>query len=90
MLGRAGRLGAADAWGHLHPGQQLVLVDAAGTRHSYLTLSVRAYDKARDFPAELINATTGPETLVLVTCGGPYVGGNTGYRDNVVITAVAM
>lgn len=49
--------------------------------------SLRAYVKA-DLPASMF-ATTGPPSLVLVTCGGPVVHGPNGfhYRDNVVVTA---
>jgi hypothetical protein len=37
----------------------------------------------------LINAILGPQTLVVVTCGGLYIGGSFGYQDNIVITATA-
>ncbi|MBA3489085.1 MAG: class F sortase [Longispora sp.] len=79
--------GTAHRWLELRADHLLVLVDATGGRHSYRVTETRSFDKASDFPADLINATTDPERLVLVTCGGPFIGGKTGYRDNVAITA---
>ncbi|WOC14143.1 class F sortase [Gordonia sp. MP11Mi] len=38
-------------------------------------------------PFEELNRLDGPETLALVTCGGPFIGPPLGYRDNIVVFA---
>jgi hypothetical protein len=37
--------------------------------------------------AEKLFGPDGPHRLVLVTCGGEYVGGTDGYEDNRIVTA---
>lgn len=37
--------------------------------------------------AEKLFGQDGPHRLVLVTCGGEYVGGTSGYEDNRIATA---
>jgi LPXTG-site transpeptidase (sortase) family protein len=48
--------------------------------------SVETYPKT-SFPAGRVFAATGAPRLVLVTCGGAWVGGETGYADNVIVFA---
>ena len=59
-------------------------------RPSYLTIctveSVEAFPKT-SFPAERVFDSTDRARLVLVTCGGTWVGGDIGYRDNVIVFA---
>ena len=40
------------------------------------------------FPADKVFAAGDQSRLVLVTCGGAWVGGNVGYADNVIVYAV--
>ncbi len=42
--------------------------------------------KGSDFPPE-VNDSTGPNRLVLITCGGQFVGGALGYADNIITIA---
>ncbi len=42
--------------------------------------------KGADWP-EVVNNTTGENKLVLITCGGEFVGGQLGYADNIVTVA---
>lgn len=42
--------------------------------------------KGSDFPPE-VNDATGPNQLVLITCGGQFVGGALGYADNIITVA---
>ena len=79
--------GAAKAWIGYQPGQVVSLKLANGQTVKYSVTSNKHYAKASDFPADLINKLDGPETLVLVTCGGKFVGGALGYNDNIVVTA---
>lgn len=48
--------------------------------------SVERFDKAR-FPAERVYDDFSRPSLRLITCGGRWVGGATGYTDNVVVFA---
>lgn len=42
--------------------------------------------KGADFP-EVINDDSGPNRLVLITCGGDFVGGQLGYAQNIIVVA---
>ena len=66
-------------------GAEIVLTAADGTSRRYQVAEVRTIRKAR-VPLEQIFARAGAETLVVITCGGPY-DRRTGYRDNVILTA---
>ena len=66
-------------------GAEIVLTAADSTSRRYRVAEVRAIRKAR-VPLEQIFARDGAETLVVITCGGPY-DRRTGYRDNVILTA---
>ena len=66
-------------------GAEIVLTAADGTSRRYHVAEVEVIRKAR-VPLEQIFAREGVETLVVITCGGPY-DRRTGYRDNVILTA---
>ena len=42
--------------------------------------------KGSGFP-DVINDTDGENRLVLITCGGKFVGGQLGYEDNIITVA---
>lgn len=42
--------------------------------------------KGSGFPPE-VNDSTGPNRVVLITCGGQFVGGSLGYADNIITVA---
>jgi hypothetical protein len=70
----------------LRPGQ-LVEVTRRDRRVVVFTVdSVETFDKAR-LPVERIYRDFSRPGLRLITCGGRWVGGDTGYADNVVIFA---
>ncbi|WP_406108299.1 class F sortase [Micromonospora globbae] len=48
--------------------------------------SVERFPKDR-LPADRVYGRDGPPQLVLITCGGDFVGGRTGYADNVIAFA---
>lgn len=50
---------------------------------AYVVLAVRTYPKA-ELPSSQLFTTSGPERLVLVTCGGRYDAGGGGWDSNVV------
>ncbi|WP_073482153.1 class F sortase [Streptoalloteichus hindustanus] len=69
-------------------GQVVEVVDQAGGRWSYRVTEIVTVHK-NDLPgrAEALFGQDGGHRLVLVTCGGDYVGGTDGYRDNRVVVA---
>ena len=48
--------------------------------------TVEYFDKA-NLPADRVYGESGPAELRLITCGGEWVGGHTGYEDNVIAFA---
>ncbi|MBM0259995.1 class F sortase, partial [Micromonospora sp. 4G55] len=48
--------------------------------------SVEYFDKSH-LPADRVYGDDGPPALRLITCGGAWVGGRTGYEDNVIAFA---
>jgi hypothetical protein len=66
-------------------GAAIRVTAADGTTHRYRVGEVQVIRKAR-LPLDQIFARGGAETLIVITCGGPY-DRETGYRDNVVLTA---
>lgn len=77
----------AELWRN-RPGQQVSVVDVEGGTWVYRITQVVTVDK-HDLPsvAERLFGQDGPHRLVLVTCGGDYVGGTDGYEDNRIVTA---
>jgi len=66
-------------------GAEIRLTAADGTSRRYRVARVQTIRKAR-LPLEQLFARGGAENLIVITCGGPY-DRQTGYRDNVVLTA---
>lgn len=62
-------------------------VDVDGTRVAYTVSKGPLHvTKGTEFPEE-INDRDNPNQLVLVTCGGQFVGGSLGYADNIIVIA---
>jgi hypothetical protein len=83
-----GRRGPFDELWRMHQGDEVSVVDARGGRWVYRV------DDVVTVPKELLPAQAarwfgqdGPHRLVLVTCGGDYVGGTEGYDENRLVTA---
>jgi Sortase domain len=73
----------------LDPGAILTLTLADGTTRTYEVVERQQYGKLM-LPTELIWTHTGPETLVLITCGGSFNPQIRHYRDNIVVYAVPV
>jgi sortase (surface protein transpeptidase) len=73
----------------LEPGSQITLALEDGSTRTYEVVERAQYDKAT-LPAERIWTHDGPETLVLITCGGSFNADIRRYRDNVVVYAVPV
>ncbi len=67
----------------LDEGDRAVLVGADGSSSEYVVRGIRTFPKDA-FPASDLFSTSGPERLVLVTCGGTFDPDRGGWDSNVV------
>lgn len=70
----------------LRPGDGITIDRADRSRVTFTVRALRQYDKDA-FPDNEVYAATGPPSLRLITCGGPYDHEHGGYRDNLVVYA---
>jgi sortase (surface protein transpeptidase) len=82
---KAEGLGPLAALREIDDGTEIALRSADGKTRRYAVTGVEVLRKTR-VPLEQIFARDGDETLVVITCGGPF-SRSTGYRDNVIVTA---
>jgi len=69
-------------------GQEIKLTDAAGGGWVYRIDATETIHKSElAGRSQQLFDPDGPHKLLLVTCGGEYVGGTEGYEDNRVVTA---
>jgi hypothetical protein len=86
-----GKKGPFDELWLMRPGQDVSIMDSAGGRWIYrVTDAVTLHKDTLPAQAPRLFGQDGPHRLVLVTCGGDYLGGTDGYRDNRVITATLL
>ncbi|WP_307849769.1 class F sortase [Qaidamihabitans albus] len=84
----ADRTGPFDELWRSREGRRVTVVDIAGGRWVYRITDVLTLHKDElAGHAERLFGQDGPHRLVLVTCGGDYVGGTDGYEDNRIVTA---
>lgn len=83
-----GALGPFDELWRDHAGAEITVADTAGGHWTYrVTEAVTVPKDALPAQAGRLFDQAGPHRLVLVTCGGDYVGGTEGYQDNRIVTA---
>ncbi|MFI2711492.1 class F sortase [Micromonospora sp. NPDC018662] len=70
----------------LKPGALIRVTRADRSVVSFTVDSVEYFDKA-ELPAARVYGDSGPAELRLITCGGTWLGGRTGYEDNVIVFA---
>ncbi len=75
--------------GTKEPGDRLTVTLDDGTVREYEVTERTMYDKD-ELPRERIWRNTGPETLVLITCGGDFNPEIRRYRQNIVVYAVPV
>jgi hypothetical protein len=83
-----GTRGPFDELWRMRDGDEVSVVDASGGRWVYRVDDVVTVPK-ETLPAQAARwfGQDGPHRLVLVTCGGDYVGGTEGYDENRLVTA---
>lgn len=84
--------GYAARFAGLHAGDEVSVNTADGGRVNYrvdrvVTADKSSHDQQTGLPTDELNRLDGPETLALITCGGPFVGPPLGYQDNIVAFA---
>ncbi|MEA5366537.1 class F sortase [Amycolatopsis sp., V23-08] len=83
-----GKKGPFNELWQVKPGQEVKLTDAAGGAWVYKVDAAETIHKSElAGRSEQLFSPDGPHKLLLVTCGGEYVGGKEGYEDNRVVTA---
>ncbi|RSN22489.1 sortase [Amycolatopsis sp. WAC 04169] len=83
-----GKKGPFDELWRLKTGQEVDVVDTDGGKWVYKIGEIVTVHKTKlAEQAEKLFGPDGPHRLVLVTCGGEYVGGTDGYEDNRIVTA---
>ncbi len=70
-------------------GASVTVTTADGTDHEYRVDRVERISKT-EVPLDLLFDRSGPERLVLVTCGGEFDRGTGHYLDNVVVTVLPV
>lgn len=75
--------------GVLDPGAKVAVALDDGTERHYEVVERARYEKDA-LPSERIWRNTGPETLVLITCGGDFNPDLRRYRHNIVVYAVPV
>lgn len=72
--------------GKLKPGDRIEVTRADKRVVIFKVDTVEHFDKA-NLPADRVYGDDGPPGLRLITCGGEWLGGRTGYADNVIAFA---
>ena len=68
------------------PGDETIVVDAAGEVHRYQVTETQQLDKD-DLDFTPYFQRSGPHQLMLITCGGQWVPELSSYTDNVIVVA---
>jgi len=81
--------GLFEQLGRLEPGDRAAVSTADGATRTYEVVERTMFDKT-GLPPERVWTREGPETLVLITCGGAYDAKARRYADNIVVFAVPV
>ena len=84
-----GTVGPFGQLGNLEPGNRVSVTLDDGTVREYEVFERAIYGKL-ELPRERIWRNTGPETLVLITCGGDFNPEIRRYRQNIVVYAAPV
>ena len=85
--GSAGHLAAFGRIASVRDGAQIKVTDAAGRVHAFQVVG-RAQTRKSAFPRDDVYGASQHPVLVLITCGGKWLGRqHGGYRDNILVFA---
>jgi hypothetical protein len=84
----AGRLAAFGRIANVKDGAQIKVTDARGRVLAFDVVG-RAQVRKSAFPSRDVYGASNRPVLVLITCGGPWLGRGRGYRDNILVYARA-
>jgi LPXTG-site transpeptidase (sortase) family protein len=84
-----GRPGVFFQLDQLTVGDQIIVIDAVGSSHTFVVRSRGEYAKTT-LPTAQIFSRAGPPTLTLVTCGGEFRPALHSYADNIVVQATPI
>ena len=84
-----GSVGPFGSLGRLEPGNLVTVALDDGTTRLYEVYERAMYGKL-ELPKDRIWRNTGPETLVLITCGGDFNPEIRRYRQNIVVYAAPV
>lgn len=73
----------------LRPGDRIEITRRDGEVTNFEVTGIRTYDKLA-LPIDEVYGDADRPELRLITCGGRWVGGETGYADNVVVFATLV
>jgi sortase family protein len=82
----AGRLAAFGRIARVRDGARVKVADARGRVHAFEVVG-RAQTRKSAFPSQDVYGPSRRPVLVLITCGGPWLGRQRGYRDNILVYA---
>jgi len=80
--------GFAARFADVREGDELTVSTGDGRAREYRVDRLLSVGKEGNLPLDEINRLDGPETLLLVTCGGEFVGPPLGYANNDFVFAV--
>ena len=78
--------GYADNFVHLKEGDEFTIKVNGEDRKFRISTAPYRLPKGSEFPS-VVNDTTGENKVVMITCGGEFVGGSLGYADNIITVA---
>jgi sortase (surface protein transpeptidase) len=84
-----GSRGPFSQLGTVEPGDQIEVALNDGTTRNYQVTERTMYGKL-ELPKERIWRNTGPEELVLITCGGEFNPEIRSFKSNIVVYAVPI
>jgi hypothetical protein len=84
-----GETGVFSRLGSVEPGAEIVVELSDGTARLFIVTERTMYGKL-ELPADRIWTREGPETLVLITCGGSFNPEIRRYRENIVVYAAPV
>jgi hypothetical protein len=85
----AGRLATFGRIAEVKDGARIKVTDGAGRVHAFEVVG-RAQVRKSAFPRGDVFGPSRRPVLVLITCGGPWLGRKLGYRDNILVYARSL